>query len=71
MFFFCMVKYNILSVSCEEIFLLTFNLTGIFMIGSSISLAVLVKSLANFMLRMIFNFSIREIYQADGLGVNC
>ena len=68
MFSFCMVKYNILSVSCGEIFLLTFKLTVLFMIGSLTFLAVHVKSSVNFMHRIISDFSIREIYQADGWG---
>lgn len=41
------------------------------MIGSLIFLAVLVKSSVNLNLRMISDFSIREIYHANGLGVNC
>jgi len=41
------------------------------MIGFLSFPAVLVKSLANFIIRIASDFSIREIYHANGLGVNC
>lgn len=45
--------------------------TLLLMIGSLSSLAVLAKSSVNLIIRLISDFSIRVIYQADGLGVNC
>lgn len=59
---------DLFLLCCVEILLLTFNSTGLLMIGSLSFLAVLAKSSVNFIIRIASDFSIREIYQADGFS---
>lgn len=61
-------KREQLRIIIDKALLLTINFTVPFMIDSLIFLAVLVKSSVNLNLRMISDFSIREIYHANGWG---